>query len=400
MKRQAAPFARPNAELLTRVAEATSSLGDWLERQDYAGNDPYQLDHLISRVGDRPLIGPIMGFARRMLKPYHALIPKRLFQAAPAVVIPQALGDVLSGEGLLPPDEQVQRRAQRLFSLIKQTRSPLAREAGWGLPFYWGGTAKHPPHWPATITTTIVMEGLLDALHLLNREEVLALVASGVRFMTEECGVAHLPEGDCIFYGPKDTRLILNASIAAGALLARAARELERDDLAVLARRTATLVTHYQNADGSWYYSPAHAEHPVDTIIDGRHTGYILEGLITVNADFGDARVAEAIERGWAYSKEHLIDGEKPRWSPDQTWPIDAHDVAQAIMTALAYGDHDLANRHMAFAMDRFYAGDGKFRYKAFENGDSNNAVFIRWTQAPMYKAMVRYLAMSATDAA
>jgi hypothetical protein len=50
--------------------------------------------------------------------------------------------------------------------------------------------------------------------------------------------------------------------------------------------------------------------------------------------------------------------------------------------------------------MDRFYAGDGKFRYKAFENGDSNNAVFIRWTQAPMYKAMVRYLAMSATDAA
>ncbi|KUL94107.1 hypothetical protein DK26_20665 [Bosea sp. WAO] len=390
----------PDAELLKRVGEAVVCLGNWLERQGYAGNDPYQLDHLISRVGDRPLIGPLMGFARRVLKPYHALIPKRLFQAAPATVIPQALGDALSGEGLLPVSEQTRRRAERLFGLIRQSRSPLAQNAGWGLPFYWGGTAKHPPHWPATITTTIVLQGLLDALHLLDRDEVLALVESGVRFMVDECGVAELPEGDCIFYGPKDTRLILNASIAAGAMMARAAVELQRDDLAALAARTAQLLVHHQNPDGSWYYSPAYREHAVDTIIDGRHTGYILEALIAINAERQDAGVAEAIERGWAYSKEHLIDGEKPRWSPDQTWPVDAHDVAQAIMTALVYGDHDLAQRHMAFAMDRFYAGDGKFRYKAFENGDSNNAVFIRWTQAPMYKAMVRYLAMSAPDAA
>lgn len=60
----------------------------------------------------------------------------------------------------------------------------------------------------------------------------------------------------------------------------------------------------------------------------------------------------------------------------------------------------DLARQHMVFAMDRFYAWGGKFRYKAFENGDSNNAVFICWTQAPMYKAIVRYLRMSAAKAA
>jgi hypothetical protein len=41
--------------------------------------------------------------------------------------------------------------------------------------------------------------------------------------------------------------------------------------------------------------------------------------------------------------------------------------------------------------MSRFHRGKGLFRYKLFEDGRSNDAVFIRWTQAPMYKALARY---------
>ncbi|WP_422677696.1 hypothetical protein, partial [Bacillus paralicheniformis] len=137
-------------------------------------------------------------------------------------------------------------------------------------------------------------------IHLLDRQAVAERVESGIRFMVEECGVAELPEGDCILYGPGDTRLILNASVAAAALLQRAALVFGRDDYSALAARAVALAAHNQNPDGSWYYSPAYREHPDDTIIDGRHTGYILEGLIKVNAELGDARVAEAIERGWA----------------------------------------------------------------------------------------------------
>ncbi len=384
----------PDQALLRRVQAASDAAGRWLEASDYAGNDPYQLDHIISRVGDRPIIGPLMGLARRALKPYHALIPKQFFQAAPAIVIPQALGDALAGEAFQPESPQSRRRAARLHSLIEETRSPLARNSAWGLPFYWGGTDKHPPHWPTTITSTIVLRGLLEAVHLLDRDRVVALVESGIRFMIEEAGVAELPEGACIHFGPGDTRLIVNASVAAAGLLVRAGAELGRDDLVALAGRAALFAAHHQNSDGSWFYSPAYGEHGVDTIIDSRHTGYIIEGLIAVNEHFGDVRIENAIKQGWCYMQERLIDDDKPRWSPEQTWPIDAHDVAQSILTALTYGDADLAKRHITFAVERFYAGDGKFRYKAFNNGDNNSSVFIRWTQAPMYKAMSKYLRM------
>jgi hypothetical protein len=375
------------------VAEA---LGEWLQARDYAGNDPYQLDSIISGAGGKPLIGPLLGLARRLLKPYHALIPRRLFQVSSPIVMPQALGDALSGEGILAGSDAAVRRSRRIFALLDQHRSPLSKNWAWGLPFVWGGQDKHPKHWPMTITTTLVLTGMLDAERHLDSAEVLEKVRSGIRFMLEECGVEELPEGACILYGPGDTRLIINQNAAAAGLLARVADRLGRPDLMALAERAAAFCAHHQNADGSWYFAMPHGQHALDTIIDFRHTGYILEGLLEVRRHSADAALVErldaAIARGWAYVRQHLIEGDLPRWAPDQTWPVDSHDVAEAIILAVEMGDLALAQRHVNAALSIFYLGDGKFAYKAFHDGRRNDAVFIRWTQAPMYKALARYI--------
>jgi hypothetical protein len=54
--------------------------------------------------------------------------------------------------------------------------------------------------------------------------------------------------------------------------------------------------------------------------------------------------------------------------------------------------DIELATRHVQAVLSVFYVGEGKFRYKALGGGRYNDAVFIRWTQAPMYKALTKYL--------
>lgn len=386
----------PSSRALVRAkAEAAyHATGQWLEAAGYAGNDPYQLDNVFSQAGGRRLIGPVLGFARKILKPYHALIPKRMFAMAPAIRIPQALGDAISGEGMMPESPAARRRAEAIFQLIRQTRSPLAKNDGWGLPFVWGGAEPHPRHWPTTISTTIVLGGILDAIDLLERDAVLAMGESAVRFLLDECGVAQLPEGDCIFFGPGDRRLILNVSAAAAGVIARLGMILGREDLLALSGRCAALVCHHQNPDGSWFYAPAYDGAPVDMIIDSRHTGYILEGLASVRDVCGDAdgSIQRALDRGWAYVKASLLDGDLPRWSPTETWPVDAHDMAQAIMTALTLGERELAERHVVVALDRFYLGQGMFRYKAFAQGGGNDAVFIRWSQAPMFRALGKFL--------
>lgn len=378
-----------------RIESVVAELGDWLERQNYAGNDPYQLDNIISSVGGRPIIGPMMGLARRVLKPYHALIPKRVFQASKPIIMPQALGDALSGEGKSGRGDTARGRARKIFALLAEHRSPLATNLAWGLPFLWGGEEKHPKHWPTTITTTFVLNGMLDAEHLLDGETVIAQIRAGISFMIEECGVEELPEGACILYGPGDTRLIINQNAAAAGLLARVAERFAEPDFMALAERAAAFCIHHQNENGSWYFAMPHKQHPLDTIIDFRHTGYVLEGLLEVRKRTGDttlrASLDEAIARGWGYVRQHLIDDDLPRWAPGQTWPVDSHDVAEAIILAIEMGDLQLAARHVQAALSIFYIGKGQFRYKAFEDGRRNEAVFIRWTQAPMYKALAKY---------
>jgi hypothetical protein len=89
-----------------------------------------------------------------------------------------------------------------------------------------------------------------------------------------------------------------------------------------------------------------------------------------------------------------LLDGDAPRWSPEETYPVDAHDVAQAIQTSLALNKSDWADRHVRYALENLYLGEGLFCYKHFADGTNHPANFIRWTQAPMYKALAVYHAL------
>jgi hypothetical protein len=367
--------------------------GDALEAAGYRGKDPYQLDHVMTKASGNRLLRPFIGYARKALKPFHTLIPRRLFELSKDVVIPQALGDSLSAEAHRTDIRMAACRATTIVALLDASRTGSEGCYGWGLPFAWGGGEPHSPHWPTIITTTIIINGFLDALPLLGEEVVKPRVDAALRFMVETCGYEETPHGICLRYCPGDTRLILNINAAGAWALARGAELLARDDYIALAKRMMALVVHHQNMDGSWHYAPEHKEHKCDTIIDSRHTGYILESLAGFARHYPDAAIENAITRGWDYNITTLMDGDAPRSSPSETYPIDSHDVAQAIQTALALGKLDWADRLVVYAMRELYRGDGLFCYKRFADGSKHKANFIRWTQAPMYRAFAIYCA-------
>ncbi len=374
------------------AVKACFAVGDWLEHASYLGNDPYQLDEFISSGSRLKLVGPILDLMRRTLKPYHAMIPRRLFTAAKPILIAQALSDSLSAEATMPIRSSTRRRVERLFQMLQDVRSPLAENSGWGLPFRWGGAIAHPVNWPTSVSTAMVLHGMLDAIELLDQNQSHASITSGIDFIVHECGYEETSSGICVRYGRGDRRLILNASAVAAAAFVRAGMILRRDDWIDLARRAVCFIISAQNQDGSWYYAQPHLEHPLDPIIDSRHTGYIIESLAAINQVLPDSRVNTAISKGWGYVKSSLIDGNRPRWSPESTWPVDGHDVAQAILTSLAVGDAAMAEAHVSLALRSFYLGEGRFAYKLFENNQRNLTVFIRWSQAPMYKALSKYI--------
>jgi hypothetical protein len=382
--------------LSERCREICHRMWDWFEVRNYRGTDPYQIDDKITRWGSIPLVGPILDTARRLLKPYHGYLPAGLFNFSPGVLMPHALGLTLSGHATLyalTKESRYLNGAHKVYELIKQSRSPGYDCACWGLPFAWGGQEAHPAHWPTAFTTGYVAHGILDAREILPQEGLSDFLEEIMQSFMKVMGYARLDSGICIYYGPGDQRLIMNSSVLAASAMARYGLMTHDQEKLSFAEEAASFLTHGQNKDGSWYYTDPVNSHVVDTIIDSRHTGFILQHLHIINQIRPRPEVDRAIDQGWRYFRNTLMEGYLPRWSPLQTYPVDIHDVGQTIITALILGKQEIAENLLRIALEKFFDGKDQFYFKLLENGTRNKSVFLRWGQAYMYKALGDYVA-------
>ena len=381
-----------------RCIEICHRMWNWLEVRNYRGTDPYQIDDKITRWGSSPLLGSILDAARKFLKPYHVYLPAGLFNFSPGVLMPQALGLILGGHAslyALTGDSIYLNGANKVYELIKQSRSPGYDWPCWGLPFAWGGQEAHPAYWPTTVTTGFVAHGLLDAREILPQAGLSDFLEEIMQSFMKVMGYARFDTGTCLYFGPGDQRLIMNSSVLAASAMARYGHMTHDQDKLSFAGEAALLLAHGQNEDGSWYYTDPVNSDVVDTIIDARHTGFILQHLHIINEICQRPEVDRAIDRGWLYFRSTLMEGCLPRWSPIQTYPIDIQDVGQTIITALILGKQEIAENLLRTALEKFFDGKNQFYFKLLENGTRNKSVFLRWGQAFMYKALSDYAARS-----
>jgi len=92
------------------------------------------------------------------------------------------------------------------------------------------------------------------------------------------------------------------------------------------------------------------------------------------------------------YYKNNLFEDYIPKWAPDQTYPVDIHDVAQSIITFTDVGDMTFARKIIDFSFTQMFNGKDEFYYKLSRSGKVNKTAFIRWGQAWMFIALSKYL--------
>ena len=103
-------------------------------------------------------------------------------------------------------------------------------------------------------------------------------------------------------YLPGDDTPIHNANMLVAALLARLGRLTGREDFADAARAAVHYTVNRQRADGAWPYG----EQPHLTWVDGFHTGYVLDCLLTcIDAGVGGQAAERAWRRGLRYYAAH-----------------------------------------------------------------------------------------------
>jgi hypothetical protein len=108
------------------------------------------------------------------------------------------------------------------------------------------------------------------------------------------------------------------------------------------------------------------------------------------------------IQKGLAFYKSRFFrDDGAVKYFHNQTYPIDAHCVAQAIITLLAFrdivpGNMALAESVFQWAMEHMWDDRGFFHYQVHRT-HTIRISYMRWAQAWMFLAIVMLFCASKT---
>lgn len=371
------------------------ALLDYCRANDWAGYDPY--DALNSRIFKvLPFLNtrlPRLVLTQAMKRCTFNLRPLLL---VPKTQNPKGLGLFLSAAlklepaGLLSDNKCIETITRTILSL----RSPDADHWCWGYSFPWQTRTEIVPRWsPNAVCTSFVAGALLDLYEATGEARYLEIALSAAEFIVDLLWSDEQHTVSLSYPLPTMQTPIHNANLLGAALLGRVARLSGRDKFLEPALRLARYSAAKQRADGSWPYG----EGPTQQWVDNFHTGYNLCALRSLGNTAETAEFEPCIRRGFEFYTRHFFrpDG-APRYFHNKTYPIDAHCVAQGIITLIQLCDLDatsvtLARRVFDWAMANMWDEQGYFYYRVLPFCRIKTS-YMRWVQAWMLLALVNLL--------
>jgi hypothetical protein len=373
--------------------QAALELDRWMAERDYAGHDPHDL--LASPVVRRLTFGSRWAAVAWTQLGKRLPVQTRRALRVPAMQNAKGVGLVVAGKVRLRPgsgsgSESESGDVSDLLKWLEEAAIRGGKGVGWGYPFPWANRDfQAPAGTPSGVVTAFVGHALLDAAERLGGEvadRARSLAREAPAFLTTS--LQRIPGPDdtfCFSYTPLDRRAVHNANVLVASLLARA--DSSRATAALVARATR-FTLQAQRDDGAWLYGTAHRDHWIDSF----HTGYILLSLEEIGRHVEVDGLEEAAERGIAYWRDAFFQGPAVGNGPGDRFPVDAHAVAQAILTFLGLS-HRIpdaraeAERLGRWLVDEMREPDGHYAYMHYGRW-KNRLAYMRWTQAWVFRAL------------
>jgi hypothetical protein len=275
------------------------------------------------------------------------------------------------------------RSKEEADQLIKMLLERSIRSGQWlafGYNFDWQSRAFFAPKGTPTIVPTAFAARALYAHSGSESQQLLTRLA---RFVTNELNrPVETADEVCFSYTPIDQTTIYNASLLAGEVLAYSGE----DEHLQLARKAVRFVLNGQRADGSWLYGPGE----IHGWVDNFHTAFILDSLRRISqSGVDEPEISNGIHRGFEYWIANFFLGDgTPKYFDRQTFPIDIHSAAAAIVTLSGFAKTDdralpLARKIAEWTISDLIGPDGNTYYQKRRLYTVKTS-FIRWGQAWM----------------
>jgi len=393
------PNMRDDQVSLAEVKTTAQKLSAYCRANEWAGYDPY--DALNSRLFAAL---PFLNYRLPRLVLTQALkrspINVRRLLQIPRTQNPKGIALFLSALLKAPElatcgtGDLVDSLAERLVAL----RSPDSSYWCWGYSFPWQArTILVPRGSPSLVCTTFVAGALLDLYEQRQDERYLRMAVSAAEYILNEL---YWDDGSAAagfsYPLPSLRSQTHNANFLAAALLCRVYKHNGERKFLSPALRAARYSASMQHSDGSWYYGEGRKQQWIDNF----HTGYNLCELQSISRYAETTEFDSHIRRGFEFYRAHFFreDG-AVRYFHNRTYPIDAHCVAQSIITLLAFRDLDPGNVPLAhsvfrWAMNHMWDDRGFFYYRVLRFCTIRTS-YMRWTQAWMLLAISMLLSES-----
>lgn len=377
-----------------KFVDVLVSLNDYIKSESYMGYDPY--DVLNSPLFKLPILR-----SNKLIRFYLQQLFRRIpINIRPLLGIKKGINPVTLGLciqaytylSLVDEDKKdcYLDEIKNLLIMLIDLSSKGYSGYCWGYNFDWEARyAKIPAYTPTVVATGIVTNGLFVYYKTYHDEEVKDILISSARFVLNDLNRSYEGDTFCFSYSPNDYQKVYNATMKGARLLAQV-YEITRDIYYLdEAEKTVKFVVNNQNEDGSWFYSKGDARRWVDNF----HTAYVLDALDEFIKISGKNQYKENLDKGLTFYLKNLftLDG-KPKYYVDRFYPIDATELAQAIITLTRFGYVDWAVYVLNFALETLYSGKGFFYYQKnrFFNRKTS---FMRWSNAYFLNA-IAYLIM------
>jgi hypothetical protein len=378
---------------MSQVDAALGSLEGWIDRNGWAGYDPYDVKS--GRIL-RPLQrSHFAGKALNVLLDRFPMAARKILFVRPRVYA-KAIG--LFADGYLSRyegsrDPRYLEKAEECLKWLLSNPSPGYSGICWGYPFDWQSLILIPAGTPSGVVTSVVVRALLHAYRLTMKEEYLEACRKACAFIRRDLKrVVDSEEELCFSYTPLDDFRVHNANLFCAASLAETGSLVGETAYLDEAARCVNYTMRHQQHNGAWYYwGPPEIHH---RFVDSYHTGFVLECAQRCRNALGIRFVhLEELNRGLQFYRASMfLEDGLARISNTHTYPVDIHSCAQGIITlcalrALHAGCVDQALKIARWTITKMQDPGGFFYYRV--NGHRVNRMpFIRWGQAWMLHAL------------
>ena len=389
------PLQAGNAEMMKWIDETITKLDAYCLKNNYTGYDPYDglESHFFKSI-------PIIRSSRVCRLLWIQLFKRNPFNLRRLLKVPlqpnaKTLALFLKAYCLQYQSEQkplILDKINYFIRVLKQMKCEGYHGACWGYPFDWQSRSFFlRSNTPTSVCTSFVADALLDAYQITKDKELHNLLLTVPEFYLKDLHHREYNGKYCsLSYSPADYEEVYNVSYLVAASLSRIYQLESKPEWKELAGRLIRFGAEKQRADGLWFYGSS--DH--HQWADGFHTGYNLVSLHAYITCFHDDSQRPFLEKGFDCFLKYFTDGEgSVFYYHNGKGPMDAHNVAQAILTILLLGNknksNDLVMKIFRKGMKYLYDDEqGIFYFQKYKHY-TNRIPYMRWSQAWMLLALM-----------